>query len=299
MGWQQLLEINQPIAAPHGLEDWYAELLRLQPAASPLQLAIYGGYRAATPGLAFLAGYQAALRALWPGAPDALGAFCVTEQRSLRPADVRCRLDAGGVSGRKDFVTGGQAARWLLVSAREETEGEAPRLAVLQVDADAAGVRVEPGPTLPMLPDVPHARLLLDQAVARRLPGDGWADYIKPFRTLEDLHVMAAVAAWVYGVGVRQNWPLALRLQLLAVLSGCAGVANEQLHSAAGHLALAAVSAGFTALRGELDPLFAHAPAPLAEQWQRDQRVLDLAQPARQRRLHKALEVLQLEPVDG
>ncbi len=27
-----------------------------------------------------------------------------------------------------------------------------------------------------------------------RLAGDGWDDYVKPFRTLEDVHVFAAVA---------------------------------------------------------------------------------------------------------
>lgn len=293
MPWQQLLEINQPpIAAPHGLDVWYADLLRLHRAASPLELAILGGYRAATPGLAFLAGYQGALRALWPGAPETLGAFCVTEQRSVRPADMRCRLGEGGASGRKDFVTGGVAARWLLVSARVESEGESPRLAMLLIDAAGPGVAIEPGPTLPMLPDVPHAHLLLNDARAQRLPGDGWTDYVKPFRTLEDLHVMAALCAWVLGVGVRQNWPLALRLRLLAVLSGCAGVADGQLHSAAGHLALAAVAANFADLKGELNAAFAAGPVDVAEQWRRDQRVLDLAQPAREKRLQKALQAL-------
>ena len=46
----------------------------------------------ATPGLAFLVGYQAALRMLWPSAPLSLGALCATEQRSLRVADMQTRL---------------------------------------------------------------------------------------------------------------------------------------------------------------------------------------------------------------
>jgi alkylation response protein AidB-like acyl-CoA dehydrogenase len=299
MGWQQILEMT-PHAGAHGavLGAWYAELLARHPQAAPLELAILGGYQAATPGLAFLAGYQAALRALWPEAPDSLGAFCVTEQRSLRAADMRSRLGEDGLSGRKDFVTGGAAACWLLVSARVEAEGESPRLAMLQVDSDACGVVLEPGPALPLLPDIPHARVLFNAAPARQLAGDGWTDYVKPFRSLEDLHVMAAICAWAYGAGVRLQWQQALRLRLLAVLAGCAGVAGNALHSATGHLALAAVSDSFAALRGELDQAFAAGPTDLAQQWQRDQRVLDLAQGARQARLAKSLTALGLATAD-
>lgn len=292
MAWQQMLEMTQRAeGAQPDLGDWYAQLLERHGGASPLELAMLGGCQAATPGRAFLAGYQAALRALWPQAPASLGAFCVTEQRSLRPADMRCRFGPDGISGRKDFVTAADAAAWLLVSARVDTD-EVPQLAVLVVDAAAAGVSLAPGPALPMLPDVPHARLQLTDAPAERLPGDGWADYVKPFRTLEDLHVMAALCAWVYGVGVRQHWPLALRLRLLAVLSGCAGVAAGPLHSAPGHLALHAVSATFTELRAELEQAFAAGPEELAVQWRRDHRVLDLAQAAREKRLQKALQTL-------
>ena len=74
----------------------------------------------ATPGLAFLVGYQAALRMLWPSAPLSLGALCATEQRSLRVADMQTRLTDLRLSGRKDFVTAGDAADWLLIAARSE-----------------------------------------------------------------------------------------------------------------------------------------------------------------------------------
>ena len=77
MPWQQLLS-PQPRLPSASLEEWYASLLeRLGPVA-PLQVAMLGGRLAATPGLAFLAGYQGALRALWPAAPWTLGALCVT-----------------------------------------------------------------------------------------------------------------------------------------------------------------------------------------------------------------------------
>ena len=92
MPWQSLLETRDRLPAGP-LDDWYAALLERAGDSSPFALAVLGGCLAATPGLAFLAGYQGALRALWPAAPRSLGALCVTENRSSRPADLHTRLD--------------------------------------------------------------------------------------------------------------------------------------------------------------------------------------------------------------
>ena len=51
----------------------------------------------------------------------------------------------------------------------------------------APGVRIEPLKPLPLMPDVPHARLHLESAHCERLAGDGWDAYVKPFRSIEDL----------------------------------------------------------------------------------------------------------------
>ena len=69
MAWLQRL--NDPLrhAPADTLGETYAALLeRLGPVA-PFELAALGGRAMATPGLAFLVGYQAALRVLWPSAP--------------------------------------------------------------------------------------------------------------------------------------------------------------------------------------------------------------------------------------
>ncbi len=74
MAWLQRL--NDPLrqALAGTLGETYAVLLeRLGPVA-PFELAVLGGRAMATPGLAFLVGYQAALRVLWPSAPPSLGA---------------------------------------------------------------------------------------------------------------------------------------------------------------------------------------------------------------------------------
>ena len=276
-----------------GLEDWYARLLeRLGGTPQPFELALVGGLQAATPGLAFLAGYQAALRMLWPAAPWTAGALCVTENRSTRPADMNTRIDGLQITGRKDFVTAAECADWLLVAAREEGEGQAPRLALSVVRQGAPGVRIEPLPALPLMPDIGHARLHLEQAHGERLAGDGWDDYVKPFRTLEDVHVLTAVVAWQFGVGRDCAWPETLLLRLQALLAGCAEVARQAPDAPTTHLLLAGLFAEQQALAGELEVAFAGGPAHWAELWLRDKGLLRIAEAARSKRLEKARRIV-------
>lgn len=293
MPWQPLLENRERLPASN-LEDWYAALLERVGDGSPFTLALLGGRLASTPGLAFLAGYQAALRALWPAAPHSLGALCVTENKSTRPADMSTRLDDLQLSGRKDFVTAAEAADWLLVAAREETTGAPPRLAMGVVRSGDPGVRIEPLPALPLMPDISHGRLHLQQAHCERLPGDGWDAYAKPFRSIEDLHVLTAVNAWLYGVGQDSGWPGELQLRLLGLLAGCAEVARLCPSSASTHLLLAGLFAQFASLRPEVDAAMATGPAQWNILWLRDGKLLEIARTAREKRLEKALAELAL-----
>jgi hypothetical protein len=293
MPWQSLLERTERLPA-QPLEDWFATLQVQLGEVAPLQQALLGGRLAATPGLAFLAGYQAALRVLWPSAPAGLGALCVTENKSTRPADMQTRLSGLALTGRKDFVTAAEAADWLLVAARDEADGAPVHLSLAVVYRGAPGVQIEPLPSLPLMPDIGHARLHLDQASCELLAGDGWDAYVKPFRSIEDLHVLAALGAWLYGVGQDSAWPQSLQLRLLALLAGCAELTRQSPHAATSHVLLAGLFAQFAALRPELDAALAAGPSTWAALWQRDQNLLSIAASARAKRLEKALHSLGL-----
>ncbi|MFI8479992.1 acyl-CoA dehydrogenase [Pseudomonas sp. NPDC078700] len=288
MLWEKLLQPHTRMADGLMLEDWYSALLEQLTKPSALELAVLGGRLAPTPGLAFLAGYQGALRALWPSAPWTLGALCVTENKSVRPADMQTRLSQLQLSGKKDFVTAGDAAQWLLVAAREDADGQPPRVAVTVVISGAPGVQVEQLPALGFMPDVSHARLRLEQAGCERLPGDGWDDYVKPFRSIEDLHVLAAVSAWLYGVGQDSAWPVDLQLRLLSLLSGCAEVSRGGANAPTTHVLLGGLFAQFAALNPELDNALAAGDAHWATLWQRDKALMSIAKTARNTRLQKA-----------
>ena len=289
MPWQNLLECRDRIPANPDLAEGFATLLHQLGTVTPFELATVGGRLMATPGLAFLVGYQAALRMLWPSAPPSLGAMCATEQRSLRVADMQTRLNDLRVSGRKDFVTAGDAADWLLVAARSEESGETARLSLAVVYPGEPGVRVEKLPAIPLMPDISHGRLFLNNALCELLAGDGWDAYVKPFRTLEDIYVLSAMTAWLYGVGHDSDWSQALQLRLLALLAGCAEVSRQAPNNPVGHLLLGGLFAQFDGLKAEVNQALAEGPSHWAAMWQRDQAVMDLAAGARGKRLAKAL----------
>ncbi|MFJ2536095.1 acyl-CoA dehydrogenase [Pseudomonas sp. NPDC087614] len=289
MPWPDLLESRERLPVVADLAEGFAALLHTLGNVTPFELAVAGGRLMATPGLAFLVGYQAALRMLWPSAPLSLGALCATEQRSLRPADMQTRLTDLHLSGRKDFVTAGDAADWLLIAARSEEPGQTPRLSLAVVYPGEPGVRVEKLPALPLMPDISHGRLHLDGALCELLAGDGWDAYVKPFRTLEDVYVLSAMTAWLYGVGQDSDWPQALQLRLLALLAGCAEMSRQPPNTPAGHVLLGGLFAQFDALKPEVDLALSEGHSEWAAMWQRDQGVMQLASGARAKRLAKAL----------
>ena len=292
MPWPDLLQSRERLPAVADLAEGFATLLQQLSNVTPFELAVAGGRRMATPGLAFLVGYQAALRMLWPSAPLSLGALCATEQRSLRPSDMQTRLTDLRLSGAKDFVTAGDAADWLLIAARSEEAGATPRLSLAVVYPGEPGVTVEKLPALPLMPDISHGRLHLDGALCELLAGDGWDAYVKPFRTLEDVYVLSAMTAWLYGVGQDSDWPQTLQLRLLALLAGCAEMSRQPPNNPAGHVLLGGLFAQFDALKTELDQALSEGDPEWAQMWQRDQAVMQLASGARAKRLVKALAVI-------
>ena len=274
---------------------WFATLTKHSAGANNAELAILGGRLAATPGLAFLAGYQAALRALLPSAPTGIGALCVTEQRSNKAADLHTRLLDQHISGQKDFVLAGRAAQWLIVLARSEAAGQTPRLAAVLVATDNPNLSLKSRPSLPILPDIPHSSVQFNQAACSVLKGDGWDDYNKPFRTLEDGHVLAALCAWLYGQSLLDQWPQALQLQLVALLAGLKETLQQPNKEAASHVLLGGLLAQFASLQTPINQaLQTYSSQAIASAWQRDKAILEIANSARMRRLEVALNTLAL-----
>jgi acyl-CoA dehydrogenase len=250
-------------------------------------------------GLAFAAGYRSALLALTGEVGHA--AVCITEQGGNHPRAIETRLEPRDdelvLSGTKAWATLAGTARTLLVAASIGREGDRNELRMVRVPVDAKGVRVEAMPATPFTPEIPHARVTLDAVAVPSsavLDGDGYTRWIKPFRTVEDIHVMAAAAAYVVGEGRRARWPAMVIAEGIAVIAALAGVAERPPLDPAVHLALGGALTGFTAWLERTGPCWASVEPEVRQRWERDRPILGVAGKARVARFERAAASLGL-----
>lgn len=271
---------------------------------TPIDLAIAAGFAADRIGWAFASGYQAALRALVPALPaDTVAAFCVTEAAGNRPKDIGTSLERDGedgwrLSGEKRWTTLGPGGGLFLVAARDNSvSGDRPALRMVRVPSDAPGVTVEPMPPTRFVPEVPHARLRFDGvalAPAALLPGDGYARYVKPFRTVEDIHVFAAELAYALREARRFAWPAGWIEHALSTIVALRALATEPADDAATHVALAGTLADGSLLFRDADAHWQGATdAEARARWVRDRELGGVAGKARALRTQRAWETLR------
>jgi len=270
---------------------------------NPMDRAIVAGFCADRVGWAFASGYQAALHALFPGAPeDRIAALCVTEAEGNSPRAIKSALRRreGGwiLSGAKRWTTLGPDGALFYVAARDEAASrERAALRVARVASNAPGVRIEPMPATRFVPEVPHARLAFDEVALDEdalLPGDGYDEYVKPFRTVEDLHVHAAIMAYVVREARRLGWPQAWIERAAAHLHALRALAGEERSAPATHVALAGALALGDELLRAADAHWESAGADaVAARWRRDRPLLEVAGSARARRVARAWERLR------
>lgn len=264
--------------------------------SAPMDRAIAAGALARCVGFAFAGGYQEALRALVPSLPPGtFAALCATEEGGGHPRAIQTTLTREGstlrLRGTKRWATAaGEASRLLVVASEGIDAAGRNRLAVVEVPATSPGVELVEMPAAPFVPEVPHFGVRLDDAQvpeSARLPGDGYERYLKPFRTIEDLHVTAAILGYLAAEAARLRFPRNLRADLLVLLASLRGLASAP-SSRTTHLALDGV---FRALHGLLPAL--EAPWRGADEegfarWQRDQPLLSIAGKARTARTEAA-----------
>jgi alkylation response protein AidB-like acyl-CoA dehydrogenase len=254
--------------------------------------AVRGGLGADRIGFAFRAGYTEALRALVPDLTG-IAALCATEEGGAHPKAIRTTLAAGELNGRKKWATGADQAASLLVVASVGDEGGKNRLRVVRIAANAPGVTMHASAAA-FVPEIQHAEVELSHvrvSEADVLPGDGYDDYLKPFRTVEDAHVHAALAGYLISVATRRGWrELAERLLALALATRSVALADAK--AAATHLALAGVLDLATRVIAEVEAAWAAAPDDEHARWLRDRPILKVASGARSARRERAWELM-------
>jgi len=292
-----------PAGPPASIVDfgaWKGVWRKIVPVwATPIDRALAGGLAADRPAWAFAAGYQAAIQQLLPDLPPArIAALCISEEQGAHPAGIQTRLTAAGgktgwrLDGTKTFVSGAEGADLLLVAASTGTTPDGRnRLRMVMVPADRAGVRITPRPDLGFIPEMPHGRVdfeAVDLADDALLPGDGYSRVVKPFRTLEDIHVTGALLAWLAAVGRRSGWPDAILERLLALMVTARTLALAPPLEPSVRLALGGLLAQVARILDETLPFWEHVEPRIRQRWQRDRRILEVAAGARTRRLDAA-----------
>lgn len=252
----------------------------------PVDQAILGGAIADRLGYAFAAGYAAALRRLVPGLAGR-ACFCVTEQTGAHPRAIRTTLDTVGrtITGSKAWSTLASSGDTLFVAVSAGTRGERNDIRLVRVGAAAPGVTLQRMPETPFTPEIPHFQVTFDATpVDDVLAGDGYEQYIKPFRTVEDTHVCASAVAYL--VGVNRGWAPSLLTSLVALRS----LALADPTDPAIHVSLDACIKSMQAAIAALD--WTDVDPVVAARWTRDAPLLQVASRAREARTTAALKKL-------
>lgn len=293
----------EPIRAGDVGQWWRGFCERRPILPDPIDRAIMAGFLADRVGFAFAGGYQAALRALARPLPDAaVASFCVTEAGGNHPRAIQSRLvprTGGGftLSGAKRWSTMGPLATILLVVASEGTdESGRNRLRLVSVEAGASGVRVASMPPTPFAPEVPHAAIEfegVELSAGAVWPGDGYADYVKPFRTVEDVHVHGALLGYLLSVARRHDVATEVSERIVASLIATRTLGLLDPGAAEVHAALAGVLAQDARLLGDLTEVWTRVGEAERARWQRDQALFgSVAGQVRELRRRRAWETL-------
>ncbi len=293
-----------PSPIEHVAAWWPRHLAIAGRAERAFDRAVLSGLEADRLAWAFASGYRHALDRLVPGLPlESMAALAVTEEAGNTPKAIATRLVIEGerarITGDKRWTTLGPHATEILVVARVDPAGAPrPMLRVVRVPADAKGLVITTMPDTPFVPEIPHASLALRDVevhIDAVLLGDGYDRYVKPFRTIEDVHVFGAALGHAIrelrlrASGASDPEPTRRAIELaLATISSLSAIAEMPVEEPSTHVALAGAITLGKDVYARLDALIASADDDRAMRLRRDRTLLSVAGSARSKRLERA-----------
>lgn len=318
-------QLSAPLArGPHADLAAWTKRLSDCPFTGQVERALWGGFHSDRLGYAFVAGYAAALgrlyehvargvdaaavsrpfpeRPLHPPraklAPSARVSLCATEAGGAHPRSIATRLyEQGGalvLNGEKTFATLATIADELLVVASRGLESDGKnRLRLVRVKPNAPGVEIVPRDPMPFAPELPHALVrLVNVAVAEEdvLPGDGYDDWLKPFRTIEDTHVLASTVGYLQGAARAYGFDRGVQAELVSLSLSLIDVGARDPSAPLTHVVLAGLFSSVRRLIGSLGADWERASAEERTRWERDLPLLIVADKVRAKRTDTAMK---------
>ena len=226
--------------------------------------------------------------------------FCVTEETGAHPASIASTLrkNDGGeeslwtLNGSKKFITLALESELLLVAASTGTTSDGKNmLRMVLVGRTTPGIEIAPMTPLPFVPEISHGTAVFRNVMvndADILPGDGYRDYIRPFRTIEDLHVFAAVGGYVFRIACLNQWPRPVKEQIVSLIVCVRTLALHDPSAPATHIALGGLQAQIAALLESTSRYWETIDEKTRAAWERDRGLLRVAENARNRRREAA-----------
>lgn len=259
--------------------------------------ALLGGFCFRQTSFAFASAYQSAMESMFRLDGKAIAALCHTEKGVKKPREMQttltCHKGKTVLNGSKSFVSGGTDAEVLFISAvdlRETTNAEQAHVRIVKLDAKRTGINAKALPTLPFVPELSHAALALNQVTLSDediVDGDGYKDMIKPFRSEEDIHILAALTAQRLRVALDQK-QTDIAVRLLSLVSSIKGLETADRSAPSCHLQLAGVKASFEDIVALQEPLITQSMPAFQAAWRRDKALLSIAEKAQSIRTQHA-----------
>ena len=209
--------LNSPLLSYAELPQFRQQLSQGLSNNSTAYNAVLLGAQSATSGMAFLSGYQNAIRCLDQQCPnDQLAAFCVSEKGIKKPWDMATTLslkdDEYILSGNKGYVMllPDDLDRLYIIAKNKVDKNKAGNnnvgsLSCLHCQSHTEGLSITEPLKTPFINDIPHSGVCFDHIKIPKsniMPCDGHTEANKPFRYWEDIHVTLAMMAWMIRDGV-------------------------------------------------------------------------------------------------
>jgi len=296
---EQLLRIRReyPIKKYQTTKDWSLDYYKVTKNNDPIDKAIIGGFLCQQFSFAFLAGYQAALEQMFPAvAPNQLKALCVSEAKGGHPKSIETSLVDQKITGIKTYITAGTEVEHLLILCKtNEVIKERPVLKIVHVPMDVDGMEVT-NFELPFMKDIKHGKAAMNEISIKAdqiLDGDGYSQYTKPFRTLEDVCVSAAYQAMLLRQAIDHKWEDNLRDQLLLNIYTLKNILTLAPLEAETHLLLSAADHSFQIMLPAINKHIAeNTEEHFKMDWEANKKILTLGEKIKAIRISKARNLL-------
>ena len=180
-------------------------------------------------------------------------------------------------------------AKELIVIARTEDSlnAERPVLKAVRVTLPHSGAEITMMPNMGMMPEVSHGVVELNNVQGQLLAGDGYMDFNKRFRSIEDAHLLMAFTGLILSNVLRHKLDDELIDDALVIVSAL--IAQDYSEGAFSVLHLNGINRSFLSLKSRFEKELDSISGEFKNDWSRDSKIFSLADKIRRLKREGAL----------